>query len=137
MPKVNRNHQEASAPMRVLINKQSEKVLKDTFNDDIPQTLKYTLDDFRLLYDMFMGEYKEEHPSDVDLLKIYLYIQSTCSWRHATNTAVFFQFHKLRKETILKRVYDMVFKEKLEDIPLKINHPHHFIIAKWRLLINK
>jgi hypothetical protein len=137
MPKVNRNHQEASAPMRVLINKQSEKVLKDTFNDDIPRTLIYSLEDFRLLSALFSDEYKDEHPSHIDLLKINLYIQEACSWRFDTANAVFFKLHKKRKDIVLKRVYDLIFKEKLEDMPLKIHHPHHFLIAKWRLLINK
>ena len=137
MPKTNINHQVASAPMRVLINKKSEKVLKDTFNDEVPQTLVYSLEDFRMLYDMFKTEFKDEHPGDVSLIRVYMLIQEACSWEIDNNTAVFFKFHKERKDRTLGQVYNMIFKTKLKDIPLKIHHPYYYLIAKWRLLINK
>lgn len=134
MNKANKNNHSDLIPLRVLINKQSEKGLKDTFKDDIPPTLKYTLDDFRDLHKIFLGvnDFK-----DLSLLRVKMHITDCFGFEFNSETEVFFHFHKNRKDPTLGEVYKFLFKLPLKEVPLYINHPYLNLIAKWRLQTNK
>lgn len=134
MKKTPANTHVSSAPMRVLLNNRSEKVLKESFNEDLPNSLAYNMDDFHKLKDLFLAM---GPPENISLTRVWIFMQDLDTFDCSGERDIFFKFHKKRKDDTLGQVYTLLFKVPIKDVPLYINHPYLSEFAKWRLIINK
>lgn len=125
---------QTTAPMQALLSEKSKEILKGTFKEGSPTSIKFTKEDFRDLDIMYQNAPDAMNMTE---LRIKLSIAEACYKGLKDADDVFWYYHEKRKDETLKKVYDLMFKTPLKLMPLYVNHPYIDIIAIWRLKINK
>lgn len=128
------NHKDASEPMRVLINEESEKVLRDKFYDNLPQTLRYSMADLKKLHVSLIGL---EEIKDVDQLDMAMFIKNNVLYYVDNEREAFNRFFNKRNTRKYGRIFSLMYELPIEEVPLYINDRLLDVVAKWRLELNK
>jgi len=132
--KIRTHPEQNTAPMRVLLPNKSVEALNNTFKNDAPTSLRYTIEDLKDLYLMFGEDFVTDTTDTIDKLKVKILINQINT---ESAEEIFWKLYKSRKEKVLNKVFKILYQIPLRRIPLYINHPYLYLIAKWRLKINK
>ena len=134
MIKYNKKHKDASEPMKVLISKESEDVLRKKFYDNLPQTLRYTMPDLQALNLLFTVS---DEIKDVDELDLAMFVRNNTLYYADNERECFNRFYNKRNTRRYGRIFTLMYELPIEKVPLYINDPLLALVAKWRLDLNK
>jgi len=117
------------------MNDKSLEVLKNTFKEETPPIITYTLEEYFKLIDS--GE-----PSQINLDAILLRTSlfKIKNIKEPSAEKIYQYFHELKTNDIWlvsKDLYNLLYIVPLIQVPLYINHKNLASIAKWRMDIAK
>ena len=142
MNKRSKKHNNTSAPMRVLLSNRSENIIKNTFKQDTPPILSYTLEDFKNLSytfnNMVYSKSLRVYSKSLSFLLIWTFLCDNCT-NHKSMKDLYYTFYNKTQgpDFVLKQMFLLIFHTQIEKVPLFINHPYMGDIAQWRLKIKK